>query len=322
MNPEKIIQPIADIINRSERFLLLTHKDPDADGIGSMLALGTAISQTGKKAVCLANGPLEGSLGMLRGSENIVFSEEDGSDYDVFIALDCSAIERIAGRDGRKIYPLVNIDHHVTNDHFGHLNYVDALSSSTGEMVLKIIKAAGLPLGYATAENIFAAIQSDTGSFKYTNTTVSSLLAAVELIEMGVKPWDVAMRVLDGSNASKLELLRMGLGTVSFHHKDRIGVMVLTKEMFQKAGADFRESERFVDYPRCVRGVQIAVLVRQMGDNIYKFSLRSNTTDRVAELASVFGGGGHARAAGFEIKGLLDDNLRLFLKEAERFLNE
>ncbi len=320
MNPEKHIQTIADLIRGSERFLLLTHRDPDADGIGSMLALGKAISESGKDAVCLAEGPLEGSLGMLKGAEDIVFGDKDEADYDVFIALDCSAIGRIAGRVGNSLSPLVNIDHHVTNDDFGHLNYVDAQSSSTGELVLKVIKAAELPLSYVTAENIFAAIQSDTGSFRYTNTTTSSLVAAIELIGLGVKPWEVAMRVLDGCTPSRLELLRMALGTLSFHHNDRIGMMILTKEMFQDAGADFRESERFVDYPRYVRGVQIAVLVRQTGEDRYKFSLRSNSTDRVAELASIFGGGGHARAAAFEVKGLLDDSLCLFLKEAERFL--
>jgi phosphoesterase RecJ-like protein len=321
VNSEKDLGVIIDLLQKANRFIVVTHKDPDADGIGSVLALGKTLSDSGKTTVCMTDGPLQGSLGLLRGAGEIRFNSDGGSTYDATLALDCSSLDRIACCEGRIHRPLVNIDHHDTNDLFGDLNFVDKESSSTGELVFRLIKRAGFPICYDTADNIFAAIQSDTGSFKYTNTTPASLQAAMELIAMGVKPWDVAMRVMDGCQQSRLELLRMGLGSIRFYHQGRIGVMVLTSKMFQEAGADFRESERFVDYPRSVRGVEIAVLVRQTGEDAFKFSLRSNSTDGVAELASLFGGGGHARAAAFELKGSLDIILGNFLKEAERFLD-
>lgn len=317
------LKAVKAVLMQGNSFLLATHRDPDADGVGSMLALSHALVNAGKKAVCVAEGTLPGSLNFLRGAGDVVTDGQLIGPWDALIALDCSTFGRIAGLNERgMVRPLVNIDHHDTNDRFGDYNLVERNSSSTGEIVLKLIKAAGFPMSFECAENIFAAIQSDTGSFKYTNTTVPSLKAAMELIRMGVKPWETAMRIMDGCLPSRLELLRMGLGTISFHSKGRIGVMVLTLDMFGKAGADFRESERFVDYPRSVRGVQIAVLIRQTKEDLYKFSLRSNTTDRVAELASLFGGGGHARAAAFESRGPLKPALEALLKEAERFLHE
>jgi phosphoesterase RecJ-like protein len=316
------LKEVAAVLKEGRSFILATHKDPDADGVGSMLALSRALKDAGKDTLCVSDGALPGSLNLLAGAEEVLTGGKPQGHWDACIVLDCSAFERIAGLGTDMVRPLVNIDHHETNDRFGDYNLVERHSSSTGEIVLKLIKAAGLSMCYECAENIFAAIQSDTGSFKYTNTTPQSLHAAIKLIRMGVRPWDTAMRIMDGCLPSRLELLRMGLGTISFHSRGRIGLMVLTREMFERAGADFRESERFVDYPRCVRGVQIAVLVRQMKEDLYKFSLRSNSTDRVAELARIFGGGGHARAAAFESRGPLEDALDAFLKEAERFLHD
>ncbi len=321
MKNKEDFHAIIDALERSSRILLLTHKDPDADGVGSMLALARALSDRGKKTSCIAEAPLPGSLVMLRDAEMVSFNGCGHIAFDATVALDCSSRDRMAGCRGKLPRPLINIDHHDTNDGFGDLNLVEKGSSSTGEIVFHLIRAAGLPMGYACAENLFAAIQSDTGSFRYTNTTVSCLQAAMELIGMGVRPWDVALRVMDGCSPARLELLRMALETLTFYSRGRIGLMTVSLDMFRKSGADFRESERFVDYPRSVRGVQIAALVRETAQDYFKFSLRSNTDFNVAELAVLFGGGGHNKAAAFESRGPLDEILKAFLNKAERLLD-
>jgi len=259
----------------------------------------------------------------LRGADRIVQDFDSGEDFDAVVVLDCSEIGRIGcfpGRlEGRG--PLINVDHHETNSFFGELNLVDPHGSSTGELVFNIIKAADLPIGYEVAENIFAAIQADTGSFKYNNTSSTCLAVAAEMLEYGVEPWEISRKMMDEYSRSRLRLLQMALGSVEFHHQGKVGIMTISLEMFKKAGAGESDSERFVDYPRFVSGVEIAALIRERDKDDYKFSLRSNGRANVAELASRFGGGGHAMAAGFEGRGSISALKKKLMKEAVRFLD-
>jgi phosphoesterase RecJ-like protein len=180
---------------------------------------------------------------------------------------------------------------------------------------------AGLPINQSVAENLFAAIQADTGSFRYANTTPSCLRVASEMVSMGADPWEVSRKVVFGSSVSRLKLLEMALGTLELHCGGKIGIMTITAEMIDRAKAHAAEMERFVDYPRFVSGVEIAVLIRQRHDRRFKFSLRSNDRVNVAELAGRFGGGGHSNAAGFEDSGSLSVLKERFLKEAVCFFD-
>jgi phosphoesterase RecJ-like protein len=237
--------------------------------------------------------------------------------------MDCSDWNRL-GTVGNFVEgwrPVVNIDHHETNDRFGDLNLVDSSRSSTAELVLDVIHAASLPVTLDVAENVFAAIQTDTGSFRYENTTPSSLQTAAGMMAYGVKPWDVSRRIMDGYKLSRLKLLRMALRTVELHENGKISMMTVTRDMFERAEADENESERFVEYIRFIRGVEIAVLIREKSETTYKVSLRSNGKTNVAHLASRFQGGGHARAAGFEHRGPLGTIKNDFLCEAVQYLH-
>ncbi|MDY6879733.1 MAG: bifunctional oligoribonuclease/PAP phosphatase NrnA [Desulfatiglans sp.] len=315
---------IATVLTEGRHFLIIGHKDPDADAIGSMLALGKALSDAKKEVVLLTEHPLPPPYIHMKGAHRIVSDFDPKRTIDFIIALDCSDRERLAPdlKDFEKKRPLVNIDHHASNDAFGDLNLVDPESSSTGELVYRLIKAADLPLGPEAAENIFSAIQTDTGSFRYNNTTPASMRLGAEMMEYGVKPWEVSRRLTDQYSLARLKLLEMALHSVEFHYGGRLGMMTLSLEMFEKAGAQESESERFVDYPRFVSGVEIAVLIRQTGAKDYKFSLRSNDHVDVSALASRFGGGGHMRAAGFELSGSIEEVKQGFLREASLLLND
>jgi phosphoesterase RecJ-like protein len=317
------LNEIAGILKDKRTFLLATHIDPDADGIGSMLALGLAFIHAEKEVVLFTKEPVPSPINSLKGSDRIVHSRDSTKDFDAVVVLDCADRNRVSGfkdcLEGLK--PLINIDHHETNSHFGDLNLVDTGSSSTGELVFHLIKLAGLPISFDVAENLFAAIQTDTGSFRYNNTTPECLNIAAELMSYGVKPWALSRRIMDGYGRSRLRLLEMALGTARFYHEGKVGIMMVTREMFEKARAERVDSERFVDYPRYVLGVEIAALIRQTGENEYKFSMRSNGDVNVARLASRFGGGGHSRAAGFECQGSIEVLKEKFLLEAAQFLD-
>jgi len=317
------VNRVATVLMEGKCFLLMTHEDPDIDGIGSMLALGKALLNAKKDVVFLTEEPVPPPVNLLKGSGRIVQGFDPERHFDAVVVLDCSEIKRLGGPrgclEGRK--PLINIDHHATNDLFGDLNLVDVDSSSTGELVFRVIKVADLPMDSDVAENIFTAIQTDTGSFRYENTTSASLKIAAEMIEYGVKPRQVSRKMVDEYSLSRLKLLEMALGSIEFRYRGKIGIMTITSEMFERARAQSVDSGGFVDYPRFVSGVEIAVLIRQTGGNDYKFSLRSNNEVNVSRLAARFGGGGHVKAAGFERHGSLEALKKDFLKEAVRFLD-
>lgn len=314
---------IIDIVQEGKRFLMTTHIDPDADGIGSMLGFGTSLQRAGKEVFMVTQEPLQAPLSLLPEANRIMQEVPAATTFDALFVLDCGELKRMGSLSSLadRQETLVCIDHHKTNDFFAHINLVDPESSSTGELVYHILKRAGFPLDAVAANNLFAAIQTDTGSFRYQNTNSRALRIAAELVDCGASPWEISKIVLEGYSVARLKLLQAALGTLEFHRDGQIGIMTLTSRMFQETGARRIDSERFVDYPRFVSGVEISVLIRQVEESGYKFSLRSNNHVDVADLAFVFGGGGHARAAGFERRGTLDEVKTEFLKEAVRYLD-
>ena len=308
---------IVSLLLEKERFLLATHEDPDADGIGSMLALGRALSRAGKEIILVSQKPVTGSLKMLNGANGIKDSTRIQGPFDVAIALDCAERTRLGHlyEDFKNSRLIINIDHHETNDYFGDINLVFPEKSSTGVIIFELIKAAGLPMDGEIAGNLFAAIQTDTGSFKYSNTDPETFRAAADLMEYGAVPWDISRKVLDGYGLDRLRLLQLVLATLEIFHDGSVAIMMVTEEMLKKSGAEEADSERFVDYPRFASGIELSVLIREKGQDNYKFSLRSNDRIDVAGLASRFGGGGHRRAAGFSATGPIELLKKTFLDE-------
>ncbi|MCG6881355.1 MAG: bifunctional oligoribonuclease/PAP phosphatase NrnA [Deltaproteobacteria bacterium] len=319
------LKQIADVLREGSRFLMMTHEAPDLDGLGSMFALSRCLTDLGKEVVTVVQKPIVPSLAFLRGVERAVLKDSQlQKGFDAVLALDCAERERLGScvdlwpEEG----PTINIDHHETNTLFGRFNLVDSNSSSTAELVYQLIRTGNFPLDPAAAENLFAAIQSDTGSFRFTNTTSTAMRISADLLDQGVSPWEIYLKSVSGYGPERLALLSRALGQVEFHGEGRIGMLVLSKEMIKACGARPSDSEGFVDYPRYIKGVELAVMILEKDDNTYKFSMRSNRGVNVADLAMRFGGGGHGRAAGFTMSGSLAALKRDFLSEAGRSLNE
>ena len=318
------LNKIAAILKKEKNFLLLTHKDADADGIGSMLALGKGLLNAEKEVVLLAEEPLNSPVSLLKGYERILREIDPAKDFDVVITLDCGDKNRVGfpGKylEGRSL--IINIDHHQSHDQFGDINMVNSQSSSTGEMVYNVIKRCGFPIDFEMAENIFTAIQADTGSFRNANTTAQSFRISAEMMDHGVQPHRVSQQMTDEHSLSIMRLLEMAIGKVEFYYEGKLGMLIVSSDMLEAAQARWEDSERFVDYLRNVSGVELAVMVRETEKNTYKFSMRSNNNVNVAELAAIFGGGGHARAAGFECHNDINVVKNDFLKETGRFLGD
>ena len=317
------LNAVADILRKGESFFLGSHKDPDGDAIGSLLALGEALMLSGKQVVLFNEGPMVDTLAYLPGIERVVDTLNPKTRFDAVFILDCATLERIgtisSGLDGNG--PLINIDHHENNTRFGDLNIVDGNSSSAGEIIYRLIRAADLPMNERIAENIFVAIQTDTGSFKYDNTTGATFAIAGEMFDWGVDPWRLSRRVMDGYTLQRLQLLAAALKTIEVCHAGKVGLMTITREMRSEAGADYFDADRFVDFPRYITGVEVAALIRELEKDCYRFNLRSNDSVNVADIASHFGGGGHPRAAAFTREGSLDTVKHEFLGKALLFLD-
>ena len=302
------VDTLLRVIQDSRVFLIASHVNPEGDAIGSALALAEGLETIGKDVTVYFDDTIPYPYRFMPHVERVVHDVE-GRVFDVTIAVDCGELERL----GKGFYRIgergifVNIDHHSTNDLFGDINLIDDGASATGEMVYRILKELGVPLSRTMATNLYVAILMDTGSFRYSSATPEAFRIAAELVEIGVDPWEIAKRLYESHPLERLRLLGYSLGTLELKGGGRVALMVVTEEMYRKSGASKEMTESFVNYPRSIEGVKVALFVRQIGERRYKLSLRAKEEVDVGRVASLFGGGGHRRAAGCVMEGDLED---------------
>ena len=302
-------------LKRGKKFLVVSHVSPEGDAVGSLLGMTLALRSLGKEATAYLEDPVPDLFKFLPGADTVVHSLEGAGPFDATFAVDCGQKERL----GRGFISLkepgriVNIDHHATNDAFGDVNVIVPDASAAGELVYDFCVAAGVKIDRAIAVNLYVAIHTDTGSFRYSSSTAESFEKAGALVRLGADPWEISRRVYENNPAKKYKLLGMVLNTLDVvtiaagNENASVAFVNVTREMFKKAGAEKDLADGFVNYARGIEGVAAGVLIREAGDNEYKVSLRAKGDVDVAEVAQSFGGGGHRNAAGFMTKGSLED---------------
>jgi len=299
-------------LKRVSGFLLFTHVDPDLDCVGSGLALAEALHSRGKQVWLWSPSPLPEQYSFLPGPERVATEYPAGVSFDVAVGLDTAALDRVgkAPPFTRADFPvLVNIDHHESNTRFGTINWVDATASSVGEMLYGLFEAWGVEVTREMAVCLYASIVTDTGGFSFTNTTPRALRVAASLVERGAEPFALWRHVFGSWPARRQALLGRALGTLRVWHDGRLATMRVTQTMLAEAGAVMEDTERFVQYARSVRGVEVAAILReQPGGRSVRVGLRSNTPAmHVGRIAAGLGGGGHPNAAGCTVEGGLDE---------------
>jgi len=299
------LKAIADAVGKHERFLVVTHENPDGDALGSLLAATLALRLLGKDAVMyLAGGPpLPQEYGFMP-LEDLVREPPADACERVLVAVDCAKAERIGDEAAVARAPLVlNIDHHHDNTRFGEINLIVPDASSTGEILRDVIRELGVELTPDLAEPLYIALVTDTGRFQYANTTPKALRLAAELVEAGADIHAVFQRVYESVEFAKLKLLARVLERAEVLEGGRIVVSHLLRTDFTEVGASEPYSEGLIDYLRAVEGAELAVFVREQlssGAPAHKGSLRSSIDELdVSAIARRFGGGGHRQAAGF-----------------------
>jgi phosphoesterase RecJ-like protein len=299
------LKAIADALRQHDRFLVVTHENPDGDALGSLLAATLALGQLGKDAVMYLAGeaslPAEYAFMPL---EKLVREPPSDGDGRVLLAVDCAKEDRIGDEDALSRAPLVvNVDHHHDNTRFGDVNLIVADASSTGEVLRDVFAELGVELTPDLAEPLYIALVTDTGRFQYANTTPKALRLAAELVEAGADIHAVFQEVYESVEFAKLKLLARALDRAEVLEGGRIVVSHLLRSDFAEAGASEPYSEGIIDYLRAVEGAELAVLIREQLNNAaqaHKGSLRSSIDELdVSAIARRFGGGGHRQAAGF-----------------------
>jgi bifunctional oligoribonuclease and PAP phosphatase NrnA len=325
-----ILTEIARTINGSSRVFLATHVNPDGDAIGSLLGLNCLLMGLGKDVTAFIADPIPGNFRFLPASDRVIntLSDHKGRSFDLAIVVDSTDWER-TGTDIPSIVRLdtvINIDHHVSNNSFGDINYIDPKASAVGEMLYDVIGALGAEVDARVAACLYTAIITDTGSFTYSNTTARAFEISEKLVRCGARPAKIAEEINENYSVSRLELLRLALFSLEFTGNRRIGSMTITQEMFRETGTGPDMIEGFIDYPRFVAGVKVAVLFRELPSGGYKVSFRSRDSLDVSRIAGHFGGGGHVNASGCTVPGDLsrvkDDVISVTQRVLEETIDE
>lgn len=302
-----MLKKINELIAAGSSFLITSHESPDGDAIGSSLALANYLVEIGKDVTVHICDPVP-ELYRFLPLADVVNTSLPERDYDLCFVLDAGEFRR-AGKqiaDCRRIGSFINIDHHKTSENFGVINLVDTGAAATGVLIQRLIRDAGGLISQATATCIYVALITDTGSFRYSNANPEAFAVAGEMIETGVNAWDISSRLYESQPRARIELLSLALATLYFSDCGRFASLTVTLDMYANTGTDAELTDGFINYPRSVRGVEVAIFFRELSEKSFKVGFRSKGAVDVSSLAEGFGGGGHHNAAGCIVDGSIE----------------
>ena len=293
---------LINAIDANESFLISSHLSLDGDCVGSQLSMMWYLKAKGKRAVCYCADPLPQKLSFLKDSE-LITQNRPPETFDVLMILDCSNISRV-GWDVRESAAkfIINIDHHRDNTNFGALNYVNPTASATGEIIFSFFRAYGIDIPAHVAESIYTAVMTDTGGFRFNNTSSRVLRDCAELAELGADCSEIYEKAYSRHTPQALMLRARIWSTLKFHLDGKVCCMDMPMSVLDELGAKYSDSEGMADNTVTADGVEVGIMTKHTPEETH-FSLRSRGRIDVGGLAkTVSGGGGHSCAAGCTIK--------------------
>jgi phosphoesterase RecJ-like protein len=312
------LDEIGRVLREHERFAVLSHIRPDGDALGSQLALALSLQQLGKKVrVWNEDGMLE-KYSFLPRADLLTKPPHPGEDVDVAIALDTAIQNRLgtAFAAVRSTGIWINIDHHLSNPGYGDLVYIDPTAPATGQIIFDLIKNQGFPFNREIAENLYAAISTDTGSFQYPQTSARTFEIAAELVCTGINVGRLSQQLYENYPRRRVELLRELLRTMRFKRGGRVASFSLTLKTAAELQVLPEDNEGLIDHLRAIRGVIVAVFFEELADGKVRVSMRSKSDAvDVCAICQKFGGGGHTLAAGARVRGTLAEVEKNVLEE-------
>ena len=296
---------VCEALLRYRRIVITSHIRPDGDSIGSSLALAWALRELGIDARVVHRDPPTPQLAEFPGAGDIEVAGAIPQGTEAVVVLECGDLARtgLSGFDG---LPLINIDHHPGNTGYGDVHWFDGTAAALGEVVFDIIAELGVPLTAQMATQLFVAVVTDTGSFKYPGVSPRTFSICARLLEAGADPVSTARKLYDSHSLGRLRLQGALLQTLEVELHGRVALMTLTDAMLDASGSAPDETDGLINLPLTVRAIQAAVCFKQVDDGHWRVSLRSKGAIDVGRVARGFGGGGHRNAAGCTLQGPLE----------------
>lgn len=319
MNKAKDISLVnlAKQIRAAKTILIATHLNPDGDGIGSIIALGMGLRQMGKTVVVYTKDDIPKMYHYLPGQEKVAHRLKKSQKFDLSFIVDLGELERVGDEFVQHQHRgvTISLDHHAKGVHNADFNYCLPKMASSGEVIFKVMKQLKIKLNKAMATNLYTAIVTDTGSFKYSNTTSETLAVASELVSHGVDVWNVALNCFETFSLGRMELLKRIIARMEIHKNKKVAWITIKQSDFKATKALPEDTEGFINYPRSIEGVEVAVAFKEVGRQKYRVSMRSKSYVDVAAVAQAFGGGGHIRASGCRLEGAFESVRQKLFKE-------
>jgi len=308
---------------RGKQVVVIGHQRPDADCIGSQVALCRVLRAQDIDAVCINSDKVPRRIKFLVGDTPFFHRDEVSPKGKVAIFTDCADHGR-AGDRMREMYPapIACFDHHISNQGFARFDFVDTASAAAAEVLMGVFVDADLPIDRQTAQALYTGIMTDTGQFRFPSTSERVFRLCAELVSRGADPAIAGAELYERETVGKLKLIQHFLGSLKMECNDRACIGVLPLGVFESTGATGEDTEGLVDYARSIDGVVIGVLIEERPGSV-KASLRGmHSVYRMDTLAAQFGGGGHANAAGLNCKMSLAEFYPKLLAAITQRLNE
>jgi phosphoesterase RecJ-like protein len=313
----KVPHDLISFLKKKNGFFLAAHINPEADALGSAIALSMALGTLGKETVVYDRDGVPEFYKFLPRHERVMSSTANIAPSEMnLVLLDCNTPER-AGIEGLNFKSVAVIDHHRTEKDFGDIKWIVPEAAATGVMVFHLLKELGVKLTQEMAVNLYTAIAIDTGTFRFGNTNCDVLRVAAELADAGARPGFISNNLYESWTQKRFHLLIMMLNTLEI--RNGVAFTHVTLEMFNKTGTGPEDTENFAGFTRMMKDIIMSAFFRETGDNEWKVSLRSKGDTDVAKIAESFKGGGHKNAAGYEIKADLASAKKYFLSRLEEF---
>jgi phosphoesterase RecJ-like protein len=305
-----VLEAIRDVLVSAERILLLSHVRPDGDAIGSQVALALSLQALHKEVAVWNEDGCPANLRFLAGSEQVVTPPVRPEAFDTVVCLDTASRERLGSclAAVRSARCWVNVDHHGSNPGYGDSNLVEAQAAATGEIVFQLLSDRGLPFPTESAAALYVAISTDTGSFRYPNTTPRTLQTAADLLKRGIDGAAICQKIYESYPRRRATLLGELLTRARLEADDQVAAFLLDIATKTRLGIQPEDLDGLVDAIRCIDTVVVAAFFEELPNDRIRVSLRSKRADvEVDKLCREYGGGGHRAAAGARIRGGLQE---------------
>ena len=304
------LSQIAKFILESKKIGITYHVSPDGDAVGSVLALFNALKSLNKDCYIISKDTLSENLKFLKGSDEITGEiTEPVDETDIVVVLDCGNLERVSANLKEFTGTIVNIDHHLSNDKYGDVNYIDSNAAATAEIVFELLNLMGISF---EKENsvikdigtcMYTSIVTDTGAYRHSNVTERTHKISATLKKIGVDNTFIYQSLFDNKDFSRIKLIGKALSNMQLILNGKVALLEIDKNFTADLGIDIGDTSDIISYGLQIKGVEVTLLLKEVEDGV-KASLRSKSYVDVRKIAEVFGGGGHIRASGIKIKNM------------------